>query len=83
MWKIKWDYKPNENLKIVFFNIFFLNWDISVRNGAKFIKFVILVVGGHTEGTVSQIFHLGPSFHFMKSRKFSCKKWQKVSRFLP
>ena len=46
------------------------------------MKFGILVGGGHTEGTVSQILQLGPSFHFMKSRKFSCKNWQKVSRFL-
>ena len=33
------------------------------------------VVEDHSEGTVSQIFDLGPSFYFMKSRKLSCKKW--------
>ena len=32
------------------------------------IKFVTLVVGCHSERTVSQIFYLGPSFYFMKSR---------------
>ena len=34
-----------------------------------------LVVKSHLEGNVSQIFYLGPSFYFMKSRKLSCKKW--------
>ena len=43
------------------------------------MKFGILVVGGHLEGTVSPIFYLGLSFYFMESRKFWCKKWQKVS----
>ena len=40
------------------------------------------VHGYHMEGTLSQIFYLGPSFHFMKSRKKSFKKCQKVTRFL-
>ena len=26
----------------------------------------------HSEGTVSHIFYLGPSFYFMKSRKLRC-----------
>ena len=46
------------------------------------MKFGILAVGGHLEGTVSQIFYLGLSLYFMDSRKLRCKKWQKVSRFL-
>ena len=54
-----------------------LNWNISVINKAKFIKFPKLVAGGHSEGTMSQICYLGPSFHFTKPRKFSFKKWQK------
>ena len=29
---------------------------------------------GHSEGSVSQIFYLGPSVYFMKSRKISFKK---------
>ena len=49
---------------------------------AKFTKFGIPVVQGNLEGTVSQIFDLGPSFYFMKSRKLGCKDYQKVSRFL-
>ena len=39
------------------------------------MKFGTLVVNYYSEGTVSQIFYLGPSFFFMKSRKFCCKKW--------
>ena len=31
----------------------------------------------HMGGTVSQIFDIGPSFHFMKYRKKSFKKCQK------
>ena len=34
------------------------------------------------EGTVSQIFDIRFSFYFMKSRKLSFKKIQKVTRFL-
>ena len=68
--------------KNCYFQQIFLNRNISVINGAKLISFGRLVVGGHLEGTVSQFFCLGPSFHFMNSRKFSCKNRQKVSRFL-
>ena len=57
------------------FLTFFFNWNISVINGANFIKFVTLVVGCHSEGTVSQIFYLGPSFYFMKSRNLCSQKW--------
>ena len=63
------------------FSYIFLNWNISVIIGVKSIKLGTLVVNAHSEGTVSQIFYLGLSFYFMKSGKFSCKKWQKVSRF--
>ena len=57
------------------FQYIFLNWIISVIDGAKATKFGTPLVEGHSEGTVSQIFYLGPSFYFMKSRKLSCKKW--------
>ena len=33
------------------------------------MKFGILAVKAHSEGTMSQIFLLWPSFHFMNSRK--------------
>ena len=67
--KIIWEFKNCNFLYI------FLNWIISVIYGANFIKFGTLIVEDYSEGTVSQIFYLGSSFHFMKSRKFSCKKW--------
>ena len=47
------------------FSIFFLNWIISVIDGAKITKFGTPLVEGHSEGTVSQIFNLGPSFYFI------------------
>ena len=56
------------------FQYFFLNLIISVINGAKFTKFETPLVEGHSEGTMSQIFDIGPIFSFMKSRKLSCKK---------
>ena len=37
------------------------------------MKFGILVIGGHLEGTMSQIFLLCLSFYFMESRKLRCK----------
>ena len=53
---------------------FFLNLIIPVINGATFTKFETPLVKGHSEGTVSQNFDIGPSFYFMKSRKLSSKK---------
>ena len=57
------------------FQQYFLNLNISVINGANFIKFGTPVVDDYSEGTVSQIFNLGSSFYFMKCRKLCCKKW--------
>ena len=37
---------------------------------------------GHLEGSVSQMFYLGPSFYFMQSRKKSYKNYQKLPVFL-
>ena len=64
------------------FQYIFLKWIFSAIHGANFTKFGTCIVEGHSEGSVSQIFYLGPSFYFMKCRKLSCKKSQKVSRFL-
>ena len=44
-------------------------------NGATITKFGTHVAEHHSEGTMSQIFNLGPSPHFIKSRKLSFKKW--------
>ena len=57
------------------FQYIILNLIISVIHGANVTKFGTHVVGIHSKGTVSQIFDLGLSFHFMQSRKLSCKKW--------
>ena len=56
------------------FQYILLNWIISVIHGAKITKWGTYVAEHHSEGTVSQIFNLGPSFFFVKSRKLSLKK---------
>ena len=73
---------PTWEFKSCNFQNIFLNWIFSVIYESNITKFGTCVVDDHSEGTVSQIFYLGPSFCFMKSRKLSCKKYQKVSRFL-
>ena len=60
----------NREFEYSLFFLHFLNKDISFKNH-----------DGHLEGSVSQILYLGPSFHFMKSRKKSFEKCQKVTRF--
>ena len=48
---------------MVYYDINHVN--ISVINGARFIKFGTVVAGCHLEATVSQIFYLGPSLYFV------------------
>ena len=72
---------PTWEFKSCNFQYIFLNWIFSVIYEPKITKFGTCVVNDHSEGTVSQIIDLGPSLYFMKSRKSSCKKYQKVSRF--
>ena len=64
------------------FSYIFLNWNISVTIGANLIKFGTHVVKAYSEGTVSQIFFLDPSFYFMNSRKLCWKKKKKLPDFL-
>ena len=45
------------------------------------MKLYMLILDYIMEGTVSQIFDLGPSFYFMKCRKKGLKKSLKVTRF--
>ena len=52
----------NENL---IFHVTFLNKDISVTTLDITIKFSMTALHIHSEGSVSQIFYLGPSFYFM------------------
>ena len=61
-----------ENFK---FQYLFSNWIFSVIDRTKVTKFGTALVEGYSEGTVSQIFTLGASFYFMKSRKSICKNW--------
>ena len=60
-----------ENWKIF---ILFLNKDISLNITLILLRFSIHVHEGQLEGSVSQIFYLGPGSNFMKSRKKSFKK---------
>ena len=55
---------------------------MSVIYGTKYKKKSYIIVEGHSEGTVSQIFYLGPRFYFMISRKLSCKEIVKSFPFL-
>ena len=52
----------NKNL---IFHVIFLNKDISVTTLDITMKFSMTSLHIHSEGSVSQIFYLGPSFYFM------------------
>ena len=56
------------------FFLYFLNKDISLNISCKVLKFGIHNHGCHSEGHVSQILYLGPSFYFMQSTKKKIKK---------
>ena len=55
--------------KFLFFSIICLNVDSSFNIKDTLLKFYVVVLGITLEGTVSQIFYLGPSFCFMYLRK--------------
>ena len=55
--------------KFLFFSIIFLNVHSSFNIKDTLLKFYVVVLGITLEGTVSQIFYLGPSFCFMYLRK--------------
>ena len=56
-----------EKGKILIFHVIFSNKDISITVADIILKFCILVLYILPEGSVSQIFYLGPSFYFMQS----------------
>ena len=56
-----------EKGKILIFHVIFLNNDISITFAGIILKFCMLVLHILPEGSVSQIFYLGPSFYFMQS----------------
>ena len=60
----------SQELKNTFFNFYFLIQDIFFPT----ITFHTLIENICMEGTMSQIFDIGPSFYFMKSRKIIMKK---------
>ena len=66
IWSIVWQCGELKNLN--FYQHFF-NMDISLYNQDKLLKFCLSVLYYHIEGTMFQIFYLGPTFYFMKSRK--------------
>ena len=49
----------------LFFHFYFLNMDISLNIYTLVIKFYTGVRNIPIEGSVSQIFYLGPGFYFM------------------
>ena len=55
----------NNKSKNVIFDNYFLNVDFSITKAYTAFKFILLSLHIHLEGTVSQIFNLGPSFYFM------------------
>ena len=54
-----------EKDKNLIFHVMFLNNDISIPVLDIVLKFRMLVIYIHPEGSVSQIFYLGPSFYFI------------------
>ena len=55
-----------EKDKILIFHVIFFNKDIFIIVADIILKFCMLVLHMLPEGSVSQIFYLGPSFYFMQ-----------------
>ena len=62
------------NIKIMLFTSHFLNVNISVNIKHSDFKFSVSIFTIIREGTVSQIFYIGPSFYFMHCRKYYFEK---------
>ena len=69
----------SENL---IFHVIFMNKDISVTTLDIALKYSMTAPHIHSEGSVSQIFYLGPTFYSMWFRKKCFENIQKVTRFL-
>ena len=65
--------KIGTEIENCFFNFYFLIQDISFDNMFPSLHFLTHLENIHLEGTVSQIFDTGPSFHLMKCRKIIMK----------
>ena len=57
--------KLHDKSKKLFFYNYVLNLNISKTKACTEFIVCVLILHTHPEGTVSQIFHLGLSFHFM------------------
>ena len=66
-----------KNTKIAFFSYYFLNMDISLNINFPLTKFDMLILHDIMEGTLSQIFNLGPSFYFYEFYKIKFHKMTK------
>ena len=71
----------SKNKNLIFY-VVFLNKDISVTTLDITMKFSMTALHIHSEGSVSQIFYLGPSLYFMLFWKKCFENIQKVARFL-
>ena len=56
--------------------------DNSVNIETRLLKLCVLIVDSIMEGTVSQIFILGPSFDFILSRKLFLQNLLNILQFL-
>ena len=65
----------------MFFHFYFLNKNISVTNQNELLNFSGILLKVAFEGSVSQIFYLGPSFNFMLCRKKILNKYTKSYTF--
>ena len=77
IWFLLTKIESDENRNPIF-HFYFFNKDISVTNKVMNFSGNVHVV---SEGSVSQIFDLGPSFDFMLCRKNILKKYQKLPVF--
>ena len=68
--------------KNLFFYVIFFNTDISITTQDIATKICMTILHINCEGSVSQIFNLGPSFYFMLFRKSYFENIQKVTQFL-
>ena len=59
--------RVNSQFESLRFFLYFFNKYISLNIPLMLVKFGIHVYECHLEGSVSQMFYLGPSFYFMQS----------------
>ena len=65
------------------FHLYFFNMDISLIMTVTCMTICIHIAKTHMEGSLSQIFYLGFSFHFMECRRLEFEKNTKKTPKLP